>query len=268
MTLMLSPDLLDRRALALLALTDGYGLPLAGPVTLAGDGVRFVGKRGGQIVILDAPGFADYTVEFTAPPAAPAVRSKTLTIDLTPSDPAVLPRRVALKLPRDPDPAKKDDPKSLFQAEAVRFSASPRVRLDGNACVLRASVTRQSDGAFVENALVRARTADGKHEAWGLTDAAGQAALVFAALPISFAGAGGTPSQTIEAKVVVHADAASARFADAATLGAARRAAAVRREDHADPDVIAAQAPAFAGGQAVQLSAGSQPAVALQWSAP
>lgn len=268
MTLMLSPDLLDRRALALLALTDGYGRPLEGPVALAGDGVRFVGKRGGQIVILDAPGFAEYTATFADPPASPAVRSKTLTIDLTPADPAVLPRRVALKLPRDPDPAKKTDPRSLFQAEAIRFSASSRVRAEGNACVLRASVTRQGDGLFVENALVRAKSADGKHEAWGLTDAAGEAALVFAALPISFTGAGGTPSPTIDCQVVVHADAATARFADAATLSAARRAAASRREGHADPDAIAAQAPNFAAGQTIQLSAGSQPAVALQWDTP
>lgn len=265
---MLAPDLLDRRALALLALTDGYGRVLGGPVSVMGAGVRAIGKHGGQIVILDAPGFAAHTASFAAPPASPAVRSKTLVIDLTPADPAVLPRRLSLKLPRDPDPAKKDDPQSLFQPQPVPLSASPRVRADGNACVLRASVTRKSDGAFVENALVRAKTDDGKFEAWGLTDPSGEAALVFPGLPISFPGAGGKPSPTIACSVVVHADPATARFATEATVAAARRAAATRREGHADPDTLAAQAPNFAAGKAVQLSAGSQPAIALQWTAP
>lgn len=268
MTLMLSPDLLDRRALALLALTDGYGGALDGPVSVVGAGVRSIGKRGGQIVILDAPGLAAYAASFAAPPATPAVRSKTLVIDLTPVHPAVLPRRLTLKLPRDPDPAKKDDPLSLFQPERVTLSASPRVRADGNACVLRASVTRKSDGAFVENALVRAKTDDGKFETWALTDPSGEAALVFPGLPISFPGAGGKPSPTIACAVVVHADPATARFATEATLGAARHAAATRREGHADPDAIAAQAPNFPAGKTVPLSAGSQPAIALQWTAP
>lgn len=269
MSMMLTPDLLDRRALALLELLDGYGAPVAGPVAIAAKGVRSAPKALGRIAILDAPGFAAYTAAFAAPPASPAVNSRTLVLDLTPIDPGVLPRRLSLKLPRNPNPAQREQANSLFQPVRVELSPSPRVAATGGACVLRASVRRAGDGAMVENALVRARSADEAHSAWALTDAAGQAALVFPALPVSFTGAGGTPSRTIACSVLVHADPAVARFATDKTLAAARAAAAARRDGHADPDAIAAaNAPDFATGTTVQIAAGSQPAVSLEWTAP
>jgi hypothetical protein len=68
---------------------------------------------------------------------------------------------------------------------------------------------------------------------------------------------------------LVHADPDAARFADPARLGEARRAAAGRTEGHADPDAIAsANVPDFAAGATVRLAAGTQPAIALQWTAP
>lgn len=269
MSMMLSPDLLDRRALALLALVDGYGAPVVGPVVIAAKGVRTVAKALGRVAILDAPGFAAYTAAFAAPPASPAVNARTLMLDLTPFDAGLLPRRLSLKLPRNPNPAQREQANSLFQPVRVELSPSPRVAASGGACVLRASVRRTGDGAIVENALVRARTDGGAHEAWALTDAAGEAALVFPALPASFTGAGGTPSRTIACSVLVHADPATARFATDKTLAAARAAAAARREGHADPDAIAAaNAPDFATGVDVPIAAGSQPAVSLEWTAP
>ena len=267
--MMLAPDLLDRRALALIALVDPYGRPVRSPVSIAADGVRFVGKPEGRLAILEAPGFEAHSAAFAAPPGRPALRSKSIPLDLTPTDRELLPRRFVLRLPRNPDPAAKDNPQSLFQPETVTLSASPRTRMDGNACILRASVRRKSDGARVENALVRARTADGNLTASALTDAAGEAALIFTALPLSFAGPGGTTSRSTAASVVVHADPASARFTDPARLAEARRASSTRTRDHADPDAIAAaNAANFAGGTTVQVAAGTEPSVELQWTAP
>jgi hypothetical protein len=260
--MMLTPDLLDRRALAELALTDGFGRPLRGAVTVTGTGVRVVGKSEGRIAILAAAGFEAYAASFAAPPMVPAVGSQSLTLDLTPADPLLLPRRLVLKLPRDPDPAASSG--SLFQSVSVPLSASPRVGMTGTACILRASVHRASDGAFVENALVRVQSADGAFAAWALTDAAGEAALVLPALPVSFAGAGGTTSATISGAVIVHADPASVRFANPSSLVAARLAAAVRLQGHADPDaIIAAHGADFSGGVSVPLAAGTQPSVNL-----
>ncbi len=267
--MMLAPDLLDRRALALIALVDPFGRPVAAPVSIAAPGIRFVAKREGRIALLEAPGFAAHSAAFASPPATPALRSRSLALDLRPADAALLPRRFVLRLPRNPDPALRDDPLSLFQPETVELSASPRVRGDGNACIVRVSVRRGSDGAIVENALVRARSADPAFDAWALTDAAGEAALVFPSLPIAFAGPGGSTSATIAATAVVHADPATVRFADSAGLAEARRAAASRTENHPDPDAIAAaNPPDFAAGASVNLSAGTQPALALQWTAP
>ena len=269
MTMMLNPDLLDRRALALLALVDPFGRPVRSPVAIAAPGVRVVAKREGRIAVLDAPGLAAHSAAFAGPPAAPALRSGNVALDLTPADAALLPRRFVLRLPRNPDPQLKDDPLSLFQPEVVELPASPRVRVDGNACILRVSVRRASDGARVGNALVRARTADPAFSAWALTDAAGEAALVFPALPISFPGPGGTTSATIPASVLVHADPGVASFAGPDRLAGARRAAAGRTEGHADPDSIAAaNPPDFAAGASIDLAAGTQPALALEWAAP
>jgi len=267
-TMMLSPDLLDRRALALLALVDMFGTPIVSPVTVTAAGVRVLAKREGRIAVLEAPGFAAHASAFAAPPATPALRSKHIALDLTPIDGTLLPRRHVLRLPRNADPALKSDPLSLFQAEKIVFSAAPPVRMSGNACIVRVSV-RRDDGACIEHALVRARSADSVHTAWALTDAAGEAALVFPALPISFPGGGGTTLAAIGGSVIVTVDPTVARFTDPAELGEARRAAASRTVDHPDPDAIAAaNAPVFAAGTSVQLSAGTQPAVALQWTAP
>ena len=264
--MMLSPGLLDRRALALLELVDPYGDALEGPVVIGSDDLRTVRKSGGRIALLEAPGFKAYAAAFSDPPA---VSSKNVVIDFNPGQAGVLPRRITLKLPRKDDPAQAADAQSVFRPVVVGFSASPRVAVQPGACVLRASVRRPGDGAMVEGALVRARSSDGKHSAWGMTDPAGEAALVFAGLPVSFAGAGGIPSTTIACAVVVHADVASARFATADTLAAARAAAAARRTGHIDPDALAAAQPAdFTGATTVSIAASSQPAVTLQWTAP
>ena len=264
--MMLAPDLLDRRALALLELVDPYGDPLEGLVLIGNDDLRTVRKSGGRIAVLEAPGFKAYTAAFADPPA---VSSKTVVINFNPAQAGLLPRSISLKLPRKSNPAQAADPLSVFRAVVVGFSASPRVLAQPGACVLRASVRRASDGAMIEGALVRARSSEGKHSAWGLTDPAGEAALVFAGLPVSFAGAGGVPSTTIACAVVVHADAAVARFATPETLGAARAAAAARRTGHIDPDALAAAQPAdFAAATTVSIAASSQPAVTLQWTAP
>lgn len=269
MTMMLAPDLLDRRAIALLALVDSYGAQLTGPVRIGNDALRSVLKPGGRIALLDAPGFAAYTAAFDAPPAAPNVATLTLAIDLTPAHRGVLPRRITLRLPRKPNPAQRADADSLFQPVMVSFSASPRVAVQGEACILRVSVRRSGDGALVENALIRARSSDGKHTSWALTDPAGEAALVFPALPVSFPGPGGAPSRTIDCALVVHADPATVRFATLTGLASARAAAAVRTENHADPDAIAQANPAnFNAAFIIPIAAGTQPAVILQWTAP
>lgn len=269
MTMMLAPDLLDRRALALIAVIDPFGRPVHSSIAIAAVGVRVVAKQQGRIAVIEAPGLAAHSAAFEAPPSTPALRSQQIALDLTPVDRGLLSRRFVLRLPRNPDPAQKDDPLSLFQPERVMLSAAPCIGMDGNACIVRVSVRRSTDDACVENALVRAQAEDDAFAAWALTDPAGEAALVFPALPIAFAGPGGTTASGIAATIVVHIDPASVRFADPGNLIEARRAAAGRIRGHADPDAIAIANPTdFAAGDSVRLSAGTQPTLTVQWTAP
>lgn len=257
---MLAPDLLDRRALALLRLVDVAGRPVLGPVRIEGEGVRTVAKGDGRFALLEAKGFETYTASFD-PIAAAA--TKTVRLDLTPAAPHVAPRRFGLRLPRNPDSGA---PASLFEAQAVEMLPSPLAARSGSACTIRVSVRRGDDGRVVEGALVRARSADGAFAARAVSDARGEACLLFPFLPLSFPGS--TISAGQPARVVVHVDPDSARFHAPAEAGAAAEAAGLRTSGHLDPDALAAAAPSpnFAAGAEAMLSAGRESAVGLEWS--
>lgn len=257
---MLAPDLLDRRALALLRLVDVSGRPVLGPVRIEGDGVRTLAKGDGRFAVLEASGFEAYAASFDPIAATPA---KTIRLDLTPAAPGVAPRSLGLRLPRSPD---SDAPSSLFEALLVEMLPSALVARSGSACTIRVSVRRGGDGRVVEGALVRARSADGAFSARALTDARGEACLLFPFLPLSFPGSTISPEQP--ARVVVDVDPGVARFHAPAEIGAAAEAAALRTSGHIDPDALAAAvpAPSFAAGAEAALSAGRESVVSLEWN--
>jgi hypothetical protein len=266
---LLAPDLLDRRALALIRLVDVYGAPVAGPVRIAGDGIAAVAKGQGTFALLAAAGFEDYLAAFDAPPAAPAIGARPARLDLTPASPALAPRGALIALPRDPDPARALLPASLFQAAEIALLPSPVATPLGSACAVRVSVRRKDDGRVVENALVRGQSDDGLLAARALTDARGEACLVFPALPLSFPGAGASIQHDLGARLIVHVDPASAAFHDPGAIAGAIAAARARLLGHADPDAIAAAFAAdFPAGAAVRIAAGRQPSIALSWTAP
>jgi hypothetical protein len=263
---MLAPDLLDRRALALVRLVDAWGRPVEGPVVIEGPGVRALAKSEGRFAILTAAGLEAHAAQFSAPPAAPAIASVEVALDLTPADRTVAPRRFGLKLPRDPAPAHAAEAASLFQPAEIELLPSPRAALTGSACALRVTVRRKDDQRLVENALVRARSDNGLFAARALTDARGEACLIFPTLPLAFTGQGANVESDLAARVVAHADPIAARFHAPAELAAAAAAAATRTSGHADPDALgAAFAPDFASGAAVRLAAGRQPSLVIEW---
>jgi len=263
MMAMLSADLLDRRALALLRLVDVYGRTITEPVRIAGDGVRSQRKADGTIAITTAFGFDSYGSTFIAP-ASPAIGSQAIVLDLAPASSEQGPRRFTLRLPRNPDPATAGQADSIFRGVAIDMLPGPAARLAGSACALRVTVTRKSDKKVVQNALVRARSEDEQFSARGLTDARGEATLIFPALPIAFPGAGANLKREIEARVAVTVDAQSARFNDPATdvRGSGSQPA------YADPDEIGSAAPDFTNGTAVAIAAGREVGVAIEWTAP
>src|SRR5437762_13686920 len=93
-----SYDLLDRRVLALLTFTDAMGADVLSPVSVVADGIKLFAKRPGAVVIAVAPGFEIYSAAFDPLPAAAAVGSVALQVDIRRSDPARVGLLVAVAL--------------------------------------------------------------------------------------------------------------------------------------------------------------------------
>ena len=261
--MMLSPDLLDRRALAWLRLVDVAGRPVLQRVLVHGDGIASIRKRDGSIAIIGASGFEDYCSSFLVP-SSPVPAAKHFPIDIDPVGSELSPRRFDLPLPRDPDPAKAGDPSSLFRAIEIEMLPGRGTRLTGSACVLRVTVRRKSDSMLVQNALVRAQSEDHQFEARGLTDSKGEATLVFPSLPLSFAGAGANVSASIPARAVVSVDPASVQFNDEVSTPRLVRAA----PPFVDPDAPGFAAPDFGSGTEVTIGAGRETPLTLEWAQP
>ena len=130
------------------------------------------------------------------------------------------------------------------------------------------SVRRKSDGKVIEHALVRAQSDDGRFAARGLTDARGEATLVFPTLPLAFPGAAANVQPELPARVVVTVDSDVALFHGEDEIADAAEMAAVRTRDHPDPDALAAPDTDFASGAAVNLAAGRQPSLTIEWKKP
>lgn len=263
MTAMRFPELLDRRSLALLRLVDVNGRAVAGPVRLLGEGISYVRKNDGTIAILSAGGLEAYQASFLAP-SSPAIGSRPIQLDLEPGSNEVCRRRIELQLPRDPNPSKADKPNSLFRSIEFEMLPGPTARLVGSACALRVTVRRKNRNQLVQNALVRARTDDGQLTARGLTDARGEATLIFPTLPIAFAGAGANLHPEIEARVAVSVDEDLARFNAPSAIPPARSSAA----PFVDPDKLGSTAADFASGVPVTIGAGREVACEIQWTKP
>ena len=115
----------------LLTFTDAMGADVLSPVSVVADGIKLFAKRPGAVVIAEAPGFEIYSAAFDLLPAAPAVGSVTLQLDIRPSDPALGVRRAAIVLPRDPDPTHADQPGSLFRPIEIALLSTPMAEPTG-----------------------------------------------------------------------------------------------------------------------------------------
>src|SRR5437764_5671762 len=234
-----SYDLLDRRVLALLTFTDAMGADVLSPVSVVADGIKLFAKRPGAVVIAEAPGFEIYSAAFDPLPAAPAVGSVTLQLDIRPSDPALGVRRAALVLPRDPDPTHADQPGSLFRPIEIALLSTPMAEPTGLAAALSVTVRRADDNRRVEGPLVRLRPEGGRPEAHAMTDAAGDALLLVPGVPLANPGAGAIVRPDIAADLDALVDPALARFHRDEEVGESRDAARRQTRGFIDPDDLA-----------------------------
>lgn len=264
---MLAPDLLDRRALALLRFVDVGGRAVDAPLRIEADRARLVAKGGGRYALLEVAGLEAYSGRFDPMPATPVAGSVAFRLDVTPASAALAPRAFILPLPRDMDPAHAAAPASIFAPVSVELLPGPAAEPPPGGCAVHVSVRRADDGRAVEHALVRGRSDSGTYTARALTDARGEACLIFTGLPLAFPRAGGGVQHETAARILVAVDAMTALFHATPDLVAARAAADARTRGHPDPDAFSDAAPAaFAAGEPVTLAAGGSRAIAVAWS--
>jgi hypothetical protein len=266
---MLSPtyELLDRRALALLTFIDALGARVLSPVSVVADGVRLFIKRPGVLVIAEAPGFEIYTAAFDSIPAAPAVGSVTLPLDIRPANPALGARRAGVALPRDPAPTHSDQPDSLFRPIEIALLPTPMAGLTGFAAALSVTVRRADDNRRIEGALVRLRPEGGRPEARAMTDAAGDALLLVPGVPLASPGAGAVVRPDITADLDAVIDPQLARFHRDDEVAATRDVARRQTRGFIDPDDLATRlGGAATPAQAVRIEAGRTRTATIAWT--
>ncbi len=258
---MLAPDLLDRRALGVIAFVDTFGRPLRGRARLASEGVRTYRKDGGHYVVLGAPGLEAHEGAFSLPPAAPAVGSRRYRISVRSDDRGVAPRSFELRLPRDADPQNRETVDSLFRPVVVEMLPTPDCPIPPTAAAVRVTVRAQGDGRRVGRALVRLTSDNGLFAARALTDPRGEALLILPQFPMTFTGPDASTTDVLAATVSVVADPADVELrgenepTDTPPVAAA----------YPDPDMLAAIAPP--AGTAVQLSRRRVASAFLEWTA-
>lgn len=154
-------------------------------VRIAGATVRR--NRSGLYVIVRAEApltLAAHEGAFDNAPGTPTVGDVTLSVTVT--DPAgrYLPRRAALALPRDPQPANAASPESLFRPVELPLYPSAIAPTGMNWSVLRLSVHETGSLDALGGALLLAR-AGGNVLARALTDWRGEALLPVPGVPVT-----------------------------------------------------------------------------------
>lgn len=268
MTAAVTFELLDRRVLGGLVFTDpgGRRVLTAVDVRPVESGVRLMTKRAGEIVIVDAPGLTAQTASFEPPKTPPALRSKTVRLDVRPADPGLGARRVSIKLPRNPDPTK---PEPVSEPIAVPLLAAPGGSLIGHMAAVYVNVRRADDGRAIEGAVVRLRPEGAHPEVLALSDAAGDALLPALGVPLASPGPGATVRPDIGGAVDAIVDPDLVRFHPPVEVQAARLAAAARRTGFVDPDdVIARLAASATPPVEVRVAPGKTGTATILWIQP
>lgn len=179
-------DLVDMRVLGAVRLIDpATKMWIDAPLDVTSPGVKIIRNLHSAYVIAEAPGFESYETSFQDQPATIPLQSRTVTLTIEDQKNYWLARTVDVKLPRDPDPKKYDQPASLFQAIEVPVYPSPIARRAPGVALLRVSVKQNGTSVGLGNALLRVTAAsDGSLLARGLADDRGEALVMVPGLKV------------------------------------------------------------------------------------
>jgi hypothetical protein len=239
-----------------------------GPLELAAvEGrARFVRSRSGVQVLWSWSELDAHAAAFPSPPAAPAVGSLPFRFDVRDPSGVYLPRRVTLDLPRDPDPARRDDPDSLFQPAVVSLYRSPAAPTGTNWAVVRTTVLDEDTGDHLGGTLLRV-TRNGQILARGLTDGRGEGVLPVVGIPMLTFDAEADPGDeeddgaVVVDTVAVTVEAIVARGAGTRMAGEDVRAGRRAPVPVVDPDAV--EADGGAPRASVPLDLGARRSYAL-----
>jgi hypothetical protein len=248
-------EFVQQNVLGALRLVDAVtGVTVSDTARVVAPDLTLLRKRNGDFLVMAAEGLT---------PAA----GRDYPIDVRPASAAYAPRRRVLHLPRDSDPANMAHADSLFQPALIALLPAPSYPTGANFALLRVTVRRSTDQARVGNALVRLTSGrpdvpDGR----ALTDAAGEALVVIAGVPLASPGPGATVVDDIGANIDALVDPTIATFAADSDLDAARAAARLQTTGFPDPDDIEVRLAATAPAPTpVRLSAGRISFASLAW---
>ncbi len=178
---------IEQRVLGALRMRDrATALPLVTPVRLHGAAARVRRNRSGLYVITAAQGLEAHGARFQRPPPDPALASLEYRFVIHDPLRRYLPRRLRLRLPLDPDPARRGEPDSLFTPRDVLLYPAATARLARNWSSLRVTVVRGGAREPVAGALLRVvRRGGAQVLASGISDERGEALVIVPGVPVT-----------------------------------------------------------------------------------
>lgn len=196
---------LDRRVLGTIQLVDAItGSIVRDRVRVTASGVQMVQNRSGRWVVVATPGIEalqSYTDAFLAAPAAPALGSIAIALDVRDASGFYLPRQQPIQLPRNPDAAASN---SLFQAITVNLYRSPVALVAPGWAVIRATIIEQASGRRLPWALIRVvQTVPAAAVTLSQADWRGEALIAVPGIPVATASSGNGAVLTREVDVTL-----------------------------------------------------------------
>lgn len=184
------PDQMDRRVLGALRFSDRATEEwINKPLLVSSNQAHIFRKANGLYVMASVDGLEDHEISFKSAPDHPQTASIAIDVMVKDLSGQYLPRRVRVRLPRDPDPDKSTQTESLFQPVNISLYPSVAARLSDTWSTIRASVIEVDsiDGTKVpvSGSLLRVvRKSDDKVLSSGISDPDGEALIVVPGIPI------------------------------------------------------------------------------------
>lgn len=220
-------ETVDRRVLGAVRFLDSTtGAPIRTLLRLSSDGLRFQRSRSGVIAIAAARGLEAHVAAFEAPPDEPGLAALSFEVTVEDGGGRFVARRFTLRLPRDPDPAHRDQATSLFRPLDVAMYPRPAASTGAAWCVLRISVVdaAKQDTGLAGVWLRVVRSGNGALAGAGLTDERGEAVVPIAGIPVTTTDGGDGPvlATEVDARLEAFFDPDGGPIADPDALESAR----------------------------------------------